>query len=504
MEENKIKSKRKFIKSAALATAGLVFAPHVFSSSFKAKKKKPLKKPNLLFIFADQYRKASLGFLNQDPVKTPNINSIAKRGVNFSNSVSNHPLCSPYRGMLMTGKYPLSNGVLSNCHSGRTKYGNFLKEDDVCFSDVLSQNNYNVGFLGKWHLDGPTPTPKGTPNEWDSFCEPKKRHGFDFWYSYGTSNDHMKPHYWINEAKENEVTRFEQWSPEHEAEVLSDYLKNNKGYRNPDKPFAMFWGINPPHTAFNKYPERLKENFKNRTYKDVLNRKNVQFTNNKELTDLGFGDILKDEQIRQATDYFTMVEGIDVEIGRVLKTLKEQGLYDNTIIVFSADHGEMMGSHGLMHKNVWFKESMDIPFIIAWPEGIKKSREEDLLLSVPDIMPTILGMMGMSKDIPTEVEGVDFSGIFRNEKVDKPEGVLYFFAKPENPKEQRRGVRTKEYTYVVACDKNGKKHYFLYDDKNDEYQLENVYSTNSKLANKAHKLLIKILQDQKDPFLARL
>jgi hypothetical protein len=100
------------------------------------------KKPNLLFIFPDQFRVQSMGCMNEDPVITPNIDKLAAQGMVFTNAISNRPLCSPYRAMLMTGKYPFSNGVQTNVNTSSRKFGNFLKDDEICFGDVLKANGY--------------------------------------------------------------------------------------------------------------------------------------------------------------------------------------------------------------------------------------------------------------------------------------------------------------------------------------------------------------------------
>lgn len=494
-------SRRNFIKSAAAVTAGMTLIPQGLFSSCTRKGKRP----NLLFIFPDQYRKQAMGFLNQDPVRTPNIDALAKQGVVFTHAVSNHPLCSPYRGMLLTGKYPLSNGVLNNCHSGRTPFGNFLKPEDVCFSDVLAGSDYHSGYVGKWHLDGPKAPEGGGPNVWDCYNKPgKHRHGFDFWYSYGADDHHLTPHYWVNDAPEDQAEYFQEWSPEHEAKVVQRYLKNENGkMRDEDQPFAMFWGINPPHHPFNLVPDEYKKNFEGKTTQDLLNRPNVQMTDNMEMGKHGFGDMFVEKRIDQAGDYFAMCEGVDKQIGGVLQTLKDEGLDDNTIVIFTSDHGEMLGSHGMMHKNVWFAEAMNIPFIIRWPQKIKPG-EDDLLLSVPDVMPTLLGLMGLGDKVPQGVEGNDYSGVFRGEKVERPQAALYFFAKPENDTEKRRGVKTHQNTYVVAYDNKGEKMHFLYDDVNDPYQQNNIYGQNSELEQDLTEKLREILIRTNDPFLSYL
>ena len=112
--------------------------------------------------------------------------------------------------------------------------------------------------------------------------------------------------------------------------------------------------------------------------------------------------------------------------------------------------------------------------------------------------------MGLKNQIPEEVEGNDYSGIFRKEKVDRPEAALYFFAKPEDDTEKRRGVKTHTHTYVIAYDNKGEKHHFLYDDKNDPYQTKNIYGENSELEQDLTEKLREILIRTKDPFISYL
>lgn len=453
-------------------------------------------KPNLLFIFADQYRKASLGFLKEDPVHTPNLNQLSKEGVFFSEAVSNNPLCSPYRAMLMTGRYSLSTGVVENCNSQRTALGNYLKKDEICFSDVLVENGYSAAYVGKWHLDGPQPTPPEVKRVWDTWCPPDRRHGFSFWYAYGTHNRHNRPYYWTTYGGENDKVYPQQWSPEHEADVIINYLKNTENQRNADEPFALFWSINPPHTPFKQVPERYKKRYEGMSYKDVLNRPNVQFTDNYELKR---GDHGVEKRLDQATDYFASVNGVDDQIGRVISKLKAAGLYENTIIVFSADHGEMLGSQGLMHKNVWFKEAYHIPLIVHYPKIIKP-KTDDILLSVPDYMPTLLGLMGLEKKIPHTVEGKNYADLFFDKRVNRPEKQLYFGGKSFVSKGDARGFRTKDYTYAVVKHESGEKFYYLYHDAKDPYQLANIWGKDAALDARMEKELTGLLTSMNDPW----
>lgn len=486
----------KYHFKSKLSVILMLFVGFVGYSQKSIIKSKSKQKPNIVFIFADQYRRASLGFLNEDPVVTPNIDKLAKEGVFFSKAVANHPLCSPYRAMLFSGKYPLSNGVVANCQSARTKYGNYLKNDEVAFSDVLSQNGYNAGYVGKWHLDGPKPTAPSEKVVWDSWCPPDQRHGFTFWYAYGTHNRHNNPYYWTTNANEKEKVNIKQWSPEHEADVIIDYLKNENNQRERDKPFAMFWSINPPHTPFSQVPEKYKKHYTGKDYKTLLNRPNVEFTNNNELKR---GDRGVDKRLNQAPDYFASVNGVDEQIGRVIQQLKEMGLYENTIIVFSSDHGEMLGSQGLMHKNVWFREAYEIPFIVHYPKKIKP-KTDDLLISVPDYMPTMLGLIGLGDKVPAAVEGVDYSNVFFNEEVARPDKQLYFGSEPSNPSSGTRGFRNEDYTFAVVKNDNGDKFYYLYNDKKDPYQMKNLWGENSNFDAKMEQELQDLLKSMNDPW----
>ena len=474
----------------------VLFCEIFFTCKTVSEQDNKLQKPNLLFIFADQYRQASLGFLNEDPVYTPNIDQLAKEGVFFSEAVSNNPLCSPYRAMLMTGLYPLSSGVVENCNSERTAFGNYLKKDEICISDVLVDNGYSAGYVGKWHLDGPEPTSPNVKRVWDTWCPPERRHGFSFWYAYGTHNRHNEPYYWSTNAKEDEKTYIKKWSAEHEADVIMNYLDNNKNQRKAEEPFALFWSINPPHTPFTQVPERYKNRYEGLDYKEVLNRPNVQFTDNHELKR---GDKGVEKRLKEAKDYFASVNGVDDQIGRVIQKLKEKGLYENTIIVFSADHGEMLGSQGLMHKNVWFKEAYAIPFIVHYPKKLKP-KTEDLLISVPDYMPTLLGLMNLKAEIPEAVEGVDYSDVFFNKEVNRPEKQLYFGGTSFASKGDARGFRTKEYTYAVVKGENNEKFHYLYHDAKDPYQMTNIWGKNPELEKKMQTELSELLTSINDPW----
>lgn len=466
----------------------------------------PQPKPNLLFIFPDQFRNAAIGINNQDPVITPHLDHLAKEGMVVSNAISSYPLCSPYRGMLMTGLLPYNNQILTNSNSRRYKYNNSWQKDDISFSDVLVKNGYDAGYVGKLHLTSPPPIEGKDSIIWDAYTPKELRHGFNFWYAYGTFDEHNNPHYWINDAKEDEVTKINEWSAKHEADVIIDYLKNpSSETRSKDKPFALFWSVNPPHPPYQYVPEHYLEYYKDKSLTDLLVRDNVDLET--AAKDLAFHKGATREHTQLAREhvhqYFAMVTGVDEQIGRVLETLKDEGLYDNTIVVITSDHGEMMGSHGLMSKNIWYEESINIPFIIRWPERLKAGQKSDLLISPTDVMPTLLNMMGAVDGLPDNLDGKNLSSLILEGTGDEPQSVMYYFIEEGQPASGHRGLRTKRYTYVVTLDGKDVERQILFDNQEDPYQLKNIASTNLEVQNKLHKELLEQLKSKNDPWLDR-
>ena len=460
------------------------------------------KNPNLIFIFPDQFRQQAAGCMGQDPVLTPSLDRLAEEGLMLTHAVSNFPVCSPYRAMLFTAKYPFSNGVYGNCYSKTAPLGIGLPEDARCFSDILNEADYSLGYIGKWHLDAPREEhipftegwrgAPGTGTYWDAYTPPgPRRHGFDFWYSYGCCDRHLNPHYWTGDAPVDERIDVMEWSVKHETDVALDYIVNRGGdFRRENSPFALFVAFNPPHTPFGQVPPHYLELYKETSSEKLLNRPNVSVE--------GMGAMA----LEHVRNYFAAVTGIDEQVGRILNCLETTGLRDNTIVVFTADHGEMMGSHQLMHKSVWYDESLLVPFIVRWPERIRKGCD-DLLLSAPDIMPSFLSMMGQESRIPDDVEGRDLSGAFLDEPLDRPESALYLRVDPEHPKLGSRGLRTHDFTYVEHRNREytGETS-LLYDNRADPFQMHGLADAETQTAEKLRNELNEWLMRTGDPWAA--
>lgn len=468
-------------------------------------------RPNVIYVFPDQFRNDACGFWRQygfreyrkvkgDPTITPNLDKFARESLVLTSAQSNNPVSSPHRAMLMTGMYSAEkNGVPVNCNTDSPNSS--LSPNAITLGDVFSQSGYDCAYIGKYHLDAPTPNDPANPGNyvsknmpvWDAYTPKERRHGFNYWYSYGTFDEHKNPHYWDNEGRKHEP---HEYSPVYEAKKTIEYLKNTGDVRDPQKPFMIMVGMNPPHSPYNSFRDCMEEDFN--LYKDIpldtLLRPNV--------TDRNL------PKVKSTPYYFANVTGVDRAFGMILDALKELGLEKNTIVVFASDHGELMCSHGIANeaKNMPYAEAMNIPFIVRYPEKIPP-RVDSLLLSSPDIMPTLLGLAGLEKYIPKAVQGKDYSDLFFNEhaSMSRPISALYFKhadGKGNMYFPMARGVKTAKYTlaFMISNEKKLKEVYF-FDDEKDPYQLNCLpLKGNEKIVNELCREMGRQLKAINDPW----
>lgn len=482
----------------------------------KAPQPQEAKLPNVIYVFPDQFRNQAMEFWGQegfrehvnfrnDPVKTPRLNEFAKQSVVLSAAQSNCPLSSPHRGSLLTGMYPNKSGVALNCNS--TRPISSLREDVECVSDVFSKAGYDCAYFGKLHVDFPTPNDPEHPGEyvetqrpvWDAYTPKERRHGFNYWYSYGTFDEHKNPHYWDTEGKRHEP---KEWSPLHEAKKVISYLKNEGNVRDTSKPFFIMVGMNPPHSPYRSLDDCMEEDYnlyKDQSLDSLLVRPNAD---------------AKMAKAQSTPYYFASVTGVDRAFGQILDALKELGMDENTIVVFSSDHGETMCSQRTNDpKNSPFSESMSVPFLVRYPGKIEP-RVDDLMLSSPDIMPTLLGLAGLSESIPATVQGRNFAPLFydADAQVVRPTGALYI----QNMDGEKnadglvqtyfpasRGFKSAKYTLALYIDRKEHKlvKSLLFDDEKDPYQLNNLsLKEHPEVVKELCAEMAKVLKDIDDPW----
>lgn len=258
----------------------------------------------------------------------------------------------------------------------------------------------------------------------------------------------------------------EEWSTQHETDVAIDFIRN----RNQDQPFCLYVSWNPPHQPFDQVPDMYKLLYAD---KPITYRPNVQ----------GKGLEQAEQHLR---NYYAAVTATDDQFGRLLQVLEEEGLAEDTIVVLTSDHGEMMGSHGwLEHKNIWYEEAIGVPCFIRYP-GRVASGTEDCLFNSSDLVPTLLGLMNLP--IPDPIQGSDLSSVLLGQGGAKPTSAFichYPGAIGEHEQARAmgldinaygwRGVRTNRYTYVARRHFDESKVLRLcYDNENDPYQLNPV------------------------------
>lgn len=492
----------------------------------KEKKKKETEtvvseSPNVLIIYIDQLRRYSAGFWSEpayrddvvgkpDPVVTPNMDKLAKGGVVFTKANANYPLCSPSRGMMLTGMYPQQNGIWNNCRVGREED---LKADIPAITDVFSDAGYDIGYFGKAHYIKPVPKfdevgnyvgteePPGGHyvNQYDTYVPPgPDRHSIDYFFQ-DVKDQHYNPFTYsndptlINGNTDGEVYRPHEFTPKIESEAIVKYLDNENKERAKNKPFFAIWSINPPHSPWDKKNTDMEELHKHYDTDKYPVVDSLIVRPNADVSVAG----------RYVRNYFANTTAVDKYIGKVMDHLKKMGVLDNTIIVLSADHGEMLGSQGLENKNVLYTEAMAIPFIVHWPKGIKPGKT-DALLGSPDILPTVANLAEIKKFLPKKIEGNDLSDFIENPKTAKsgPDNILLMLG-------NSRGIKTKRYTLVL---KENKKQWdpqegtklaksYLFDNEKDPYQTREIpLKEKPKVAKRLLKDLAAKLKQAHDPW----
>jgi arylsulfatase A-like enzyme len=483
--------------AGTVSAAALVFLIVAFTYP---EKEKPTSKsaahPNILIVLVDQYRGQALGLLGKEDVKTPNLDRLGNSGFIAEQMVSNYPVCSPARGMLMSGKYPLKSKVDGNVNSTTAPAGVELPVDMVCWSDVLKANGYANGYIGKWHLDSPHKPYIPTYNNegavaWNEWTPPDRRHGFDYWYAYGTYDRHEHPMYWDTKASRDSFHYVNEWGPQHEADKAIEFLGNQgNAYRDGGKPFALVVSMNPPHSDYKAVPQQYVDLYKNVPLADLLKDPNIPPA----------GTPMGDEYRNNIKYYYACIAGVDAQVGRILSYLKQRKLDDNTIVVFMADHGNCLGKHDEISKNNIYEESLRIPFIVSWKGHIQAKKDTTTLTNIPDIYPTLLELAGLKAKTPADLDGKSFAPLLLQATgTGNSEQYILGAINPPNLNTGFRGVRTLRYKLAYVR-KKGVVEPYLFDLKSDPFELNNIYAGNDSIVKRLLPSLKAWLQKTNDPF----
>lgn len=300
--------------------------------------------PNVLFVFSDQHRASAMGCSGNDDVRTPNMDRLAREGTRMSNAYANDPVCGPSRACLVTGQYPFSHQSIFNDIQ--------LPTDVPSAARPFNHRGYQTGYVGKWHLDG-LPRDKWTPPG-------PRRQGFDdFWAAYDCSHDYFEPKYYRDIPALIEPEGYE---PEIQTDLAMEFVDQCG-----DDPFCLFLSWGPPHDPYDEVPDRYRDLY---DPDELILRPNVE-----PIPEAVPYPDYQGNDVRQAlANYYAQVTALDDQLGRLLDHLDETGRADDTVVVYTADHGDMLWSQG--RRRNWFpgKNPSMFRFSSGGPSGFRPAR----------------------------------------------------------------------------------------------------------------------------------
>ena len=395
-------------------------------------------KPNVLFVFSDQHRAVDMSCYGNTALPTPNFDRLAAAGVRADCAVSNTPVCCPFRASLMTGMYAFKIGMPSNYQPLDSK-GPFVAEH-------FRQHGYRCGYVGKWHLHFPTGDIQ-QDRESGSFVPPGQRLGFDdFW---AASNSGHNYHNWKYFRDTHEPIHSARYQPDEQVDLALSFIETQAA--TPD-PWCLFLSWGPPHTPFDPLPAYRK------AHQDKALRANVPAG--------PASDFARENQ----PGYHGLIASLDNAFGRLMVGLEAAGQLDNTIVVYTSDHGEMLGSHGCRGNKRWpFNEAVRIPLIVRYPGVIPAGTTTNQAVSVIDFFPTLCELAGL--DIPAGLDGISAAPLFRNGRDERREAFAYcpmHYAYVPWP--GWRAVVNAQWTYAETVDGP----WVLFDNVRDPLQLHNL------------------------------
>ena len=436
--------------------------------------------PNVLWICTDQQRYDTIGALNNPHVSTPNIDRLVAEGVAFDLAYCQSPICTPSRSSFLTGMYP------SILHWARNGNQSAPADHPPLVTRLLHDRGYTCGNIGKLHLTSAY-----------GRIEERTDDGYTYWeYSHAPRDDWPRGHGYADWVREKGHVLGDLMprpagipSELHQttwcAEKTIEFMKQDH-----DGPWLASVNIYDPHPAFNP-PQEYRELFDPAQMPGALFRES-DLEQQRKLSGVDFQSEVRtpdnldipnhygpehgrqDARVLQAA-YYAMIKQIDDQVGRMLDVLEDTEQRDNTVIIFTSDHGESLGDHGLIQKGCRFYEGLTrVPLIISWPGRFQQGVVSEALVELTDIAPTLLELAGMR--VPDRVQGRSLLPILTGEVSphEHREYVRseYFDTLQEPDGSYATMYRNRRYKLVVY---HGHRLGELYDLENDPGELDNLW-----------------------------
>jgi arylsulfatase A-like enzyme len=480
------------------------------------------KRSNIIYIMTDDHGYQALSCYSGKLNQTPNIDRIANEGAVFTRSFVTNSICSPSRAVMLTGKFSHQNGQRNN--------GQVFDGNQLTFPKLLQQAGYQTAMIGKWHL-GSDPT------------------GFDYWNVLPGQGDYYNPDF-IEMGERKQVEGYV-------TNLITDASLNWLENRDKEKPFCMLLHHKAPHRCwmpdtayldmYNDVKFPLPENFYDKYegreaaaaqqmhmkdfcpvndlkmfdkegeiqgslrkyFKRQLDRLNKEQraawdkAYEKEIkyykeAKLEGKELLEWNYQRYLEDYLRCIASVDDNIGRVLDYLEENGLSENTLIVYTSDQGFYLGEHGWFDKRFMYEESFRTPLVMKLPSKIKKGKIDRLVQNI-DYAPTFLELAGIT--IPDEMQGKSLLPLLGGDKSDDWRKSLYYhYYEYPGPHAVKRhyGVRTDRYKLIHFY--NDINHWELYDLQNDPSEVNDLYGKNgyADITKSLHKEMVALQKQYND------
>ena len=416
-------------------------------------------KPNILFVFSDQQRASAMGcYYGDEDLETPHFDEFARQGMRLENAVSSTPVCVPYRAMLMTGLYGQHTGVTTNGF-----YPDLSEHAHI--GQAFKNAGYCCGYVGKWHL-GDMQLDSGHP----------MRLGFDDEWFVPLVPSHASPNrnYAVNSSETMVGEGYDK--PQIETNRAIEFIRGQES----EVPWCMFLSWYPPHPPLVS-PEAYVKRYQGRDLKFHPNVRAIDTEG-------------RNRYQGHYAHYYGLVAWLDTQWNRLMQALKESGQADNTIVIYTSDHGEMLNSQDYRGKRWPHRESTQVPFLIRWPGVIEANSTLEMPFGTPDIFPTLCGLAGI--DVPKGLDGSDLSStILGNDSNAPRQDYAYmtmhhsFVAWPG-----WRGIRTAKYNYARLEDGP----WVCFDLKNDPYEQNNLVEAKNPVVSELDGLLLDAMKKTGD------
>lgn len=434
------------------------------------------KSPNILWIFGDQMRGQAMSHRGDPNVQTPHLDRLAAEGISFSRAISGTPVCTPFRGALLTGRYPHQSGITTNRAA--------LPENAPTVAKILAAHGYQTAWVGKWHLDGTGPR--------DSDSNPAipstRRGGFSSWWAYQNSNRPFDVTVQADSPEGPVARRLDGYESDVLTDLLLEWIQQHC-VSQPDQPFFGVLSVQPPHAPY----VAPAEDWARHHAAHLCWRPNVPPV-----------ERVRERAGRELAGYYAAIERLDWNVGRIRSALHAMGVDKNTYILFFSDHGDLHGSHGGFRKSTPYEEAINIPLVIGGPlRRHQNYRQSEQLVTAVDLAPTTLGLCGIAPQ--DTMSGHNFSPLVRGEadpipvpeaaylSLYEPSGVSYGMDRPF------RGVVTRDgWKYVVL----EQQPWLLFNLREDPYELANLAFDRAFLSQRRRmaQMLARLMRETGDSF----